>query len=299
MSNVKQDWVSSPRRTTEVMKSHGFTVKKSLGQNFLIDPNILDKIVDAAELSLDQGAMEVGPGIGALTQRLAAVAGKVMAIEIDGRLIPILRETLADFPNAHVVQGDILEVDIAELVEQHLNGVRPISVVANLPYYITTPILMRLLESKLPLRHIVIMIQREVAERLNAAPGTKDYGSLSVAVQYYAETKIVTHVPHTVFIPQPHVDSSVIRLTMREKPPVEVTEEGHFFRLVRASFAQRRKTLLNNLTSAYIHKGDTSTKEKLLQALSDCGIDPSRRGETLAIEEFAQLSNAMLRQDVK
>jgi 16S rRNA (adenine1518-N6/adenine1519-N6)-dimethyltransferase len=298
MSQDKQDWVSSPRRTAEVMKSHGFSVKKSLGQNFLVDPNILDKIVDAAELTSEKGAIEVGPGIGALTQRLASTAGKVMAIEIDQRLIPILEETLAQYPNTTVVHGDILEVDLPELCGKYLQGVSPISVVANLPYYITTPILMKLLESRLPLQHIVVMIQREVAERMNATPGGKEYGSLSVAVQYYAETKLITHVPHTVFIPQPHVESTVIRLSIREKPPVQVTDEDHFFRVVRASFAQRRKTLLNNLSSAYVPKGDANAKERLLTSLQQCGIDPGRRGETLTIHEFADLSNAMLRQDV-
>jgi 16S rRNA (adenine1518-N6/adenine1519-N6)-dimethyltransferase len=280
------------------MKSHGFAVKKSLGQNFLIDPNILDKIVQAAELDGDKGAIEIGPGLGALTQKLAVNAGKVLAIEIDQRLIPILHETLAGFSGVTVIHGDVLSADLPSLIDTHLEGCSTISVVANLPYYITTPILMRLLEDRIPLQHIVVMIQKEVAERMNAEPGTKDYGSLSVAIQYYAETKLITHVPHTVFIPQPHVDSSVIRLTIRERPPVQVRDESFFFKVVRASFTQRRKTLINNLSGALVAKGDKKGKEFILKVLEQVGINPSRRGETLSIGEFSLLSNALYDQGV-
>jgi 16S rRNA (adenine1518-N6/adenine1519-N6)-dimethyltransferase len=292
------NWISSPRRTSEIMKSHGFAVKKSLGQNFLIDPNILDKIVQAAELDGDKGAIEIGPGLGALTQKLAVNAGKVLAIEIDQRLIPILHETLAGFSGVTVIHGDVLSADLPSLIDTHLEGCSTISVVANLPYYITTPILMRLLEDRIPLQHIVVMIQKEVAERMNAEPGTKDYGSLSVAIQYYAETKLITHVPHTVFIPQPHVDSSVIRLTIRERPPVQVRDESFFFKVVRASFTQRRKTLINNLSGALVAKGDKKGKEFILKVLEQVGINPSRRGETLSIGEFSLLSNALYDQGV-
>jgi 16S rRNA (adenine1518-N6/adenine1519-N6)-dimethyltransferase len=281
------------------MKTHGFSVKKSLGQNFLIDPNILEKIVQAAELDKTKGAIEIGPGIGALTQRLAHISGKVMAIEIDQRLIPILKETLGEFDNTTVVHGDILEVDLPSLMGAHLAGCTEVSVVANLPYYITTPILMRLLEEKIPLQHIVIMIQKEVAERMNAEPGTKVYGSLSIAVQYYAETKLITNVPHTVFIPMPNVDSSVIRLSIRKEPPVQVSNEDFFFKLVRSAFTQRRKTLMNNLTAAFVAKGDQDAKETLVHLLEETGIDPSRRGETLTMQEFALLSNALYEAGVK
>jgi 16S rRNA (adenine1518-N6/adenine1519-N6)-dimethyltransferase len=293
------DWISSPRRTSEIMKAHHFAVKKSLGQNFLIDPNILNKIVQAAELDEHKGAIEIGPGLGALTQQLAVTAGKVMAIEIDQRLIPILQETLEGFSEVTVIHGDVLSVDLPSLIKSHLEGCSPISVVANLPYYITTPILMRLLEEKIPLQHIVVMIQKEVAERMNAEPGTKDYGSLSVAVQYYAETKLITHVPHTVFIPQPHVDSTVIRLTVRDQPPVYVKDEEFFFKVVRASFTQRRKTLINNLSGALLTKGDKNGKDVILKVLEEVGINPSRRGETLSMEEFSVLSNALYDHGVK
>jgi 16S rRNA (adenine1518-N6/adenine1519-N6)-dimethyltransferase len=250
-------------------------------------------------LDRHKGAIEIGPGLGALTQRLAVTAGGVMAIEIDQRLIPILEETLEDFTGVTVIHGDVLHVDLRALIETHLKDYSSISVVANLPYYITTPILMRLLEEKIPLEHIVVMIQKEVAERMNAVPGTKDYGSLSIAVQYYAETKLITHVPHTVFIPQPHVDSSVIRLTIRNQPPVSVRDEAFFFKVVRASFAQRRKTIFNNLTGALLDKGDKDGKNLIVQALDEARINPSRRGETLSMEEFSQLSNALYDQGVK
>ncbi|MEK3884222.1 16S rRNA (adenine(1518)-N(6)/adenine(1519)-N(6))-dimethyltransferase RsmA [Paenibacillus sp. PL2-23] len=282
--------IGTPKRTKDIVAKYGFSFKKSLGQNFLIDGNILSRIVDAAELSSDSGALEIGPGIGALTQRLAEKAGKVTAIEIDQRLIPILGDLMADKPHVGIVHGDVLKLDLAKLFEERFEGCSGVSVVANLPYYVTTPILMKLLEEKLPLKHIVVMIQKEVAERMAAKPGGKEYGSLSVAVQYYCEPKLVCTVPHTVFIPQPNVDSAVIKLSVREKPAVEVEDEAHFFRVVQASFAQRRKTLMNNLT-AFVGK---ERREELTAMLNRIGIDPSRRGETLSLEEFALLSKSML-----
>jgi len=282
--------VATPRRTKEIIAKYGFSFKKSLGQNFLIDQNILHKIVAAAELDKTKGALEIGPGIGALTQHLGEAAGKVTAVEIDNRLIPILKDILADEPNIEVVHGDVLKLDLKELFTQKFENVSGISVVANLPYYVTTPILMKLLEEKLPLEHIVVMIQKEVAQRMAAKPGGKEYGSLSVAVQYYCVPQLVCEVPHTVFIPQPNVDSAVIKLSLRDKPAVDVPDEAFFFRVVQASFAQRRKTLSNNLT-AFVGK---SNKEEMLNVLARVGVDPSRRGETLSLDEFANISKALL-----
>ncbi|ANA80212.1 16S rRNA (adenine(1518)-N(6)/adenine(1519)-N(6))-dimethyltransferase RsmA [Paenibacillus glucanolyticus] len=288
--------ISTPRRTKEIISRHGFSFKKSLGQNFLIDQNILYKIVEAAGLDEDKGALEIGPGIGALTEKLAQTAGTVTAIEIDQRLIPILREVLEPYENVKVHHEDVLKVDLHELFQQDFAGVSKVSVVANLPYYVTTPILMKLLEEKLPLENIVVMIQKEVAERMAAAPGSKDYGSLSIAVQYYSEPKLVCIVPHTVFIPQPNVASAVIRLAVREEPPVSVEDEGFFFEVVQASFAQRRKTIANNLKSRFF-AGEG--RERLEQLLQEAGIVPSRRGETLSIEEYAKLSNVLYNADIR
>ena len=282
--------VATPKRTKEIIAKYGFSFKKSLGQNFLIDQNILNNIVAAAELDETKGALEIGPGIGALTQRLAEAAGKVTAVEIDNRLIPILRDVLAEENNTTVIHGDVLKLDLKQLFEEQFAGVSGVSVVANLPYYVTTPILMKLLEEKLPLEHIVVMIQKEVAERMAAKPGGKEYGSLSVAVQYYCVPKVVCTVPHTVFIPQPNVDSAVIKLSLRDKPAVEVPDEDHFFRVVQASFAQRRKTLANNLT-AFVGK---DRREALTELLLKNEIDPIRRGETLSLDEFARISRSML-----
>ncbi|QYR21683.1 16S rRNA (adenine(1518)-N(6)/adenine(1519)-N(6))-dimethyltransferase RsmA [Paenibacillus sp. sptzw28] len=287
--NVYTD-VATPKRTRDIIAKYGFSFKKSLGQNFLIDQNILRKIVSAAELDESKGALEIGPGIGALTQQLAQAAGRVTAVEIDDRLIPILRDVLADRPNVHIEHGDVLKLNLNQLIERQFAGLSGVSVVANLPYYVTTPILMKLLEEKLALEHIVVMIQKEVAQRMAAKPGGKDYGSLSVAVQYYCEPELVCIVPHTVFIPQPNVDSAVIKLTVRQKPPVEVADEAHYFRTVQACFAQRRKTIANNLT-AFVGKAHRELLGPLLQS---CGIDPSRRGETLSLAEFAALSRALL-----
>ncbi|MGO4369594.1 16S rRNA (adenine(1518)-N(6)/adenine(1519)-N(6))-dimethyltransferase RsmA [Paenibacillus sp. MCAF20] len=282
--------VATPKRTKEIIAKYGFSFKKSLGQNFLIDQNILNKIVEAAELDKTKGALEIGPGIGALTQRLAASAGTVTAVEIDNRLIPILRDVLSEETNTEVIHGDVLKLDLKQVFQERFSDVSGVSVVANLPYYVTTPILMKLLEERLPLEHIVVMIQKEVADRMAAKPGGKEYGSLSVAVQYYCVPKVVCIVPHTVFIPQPNVDSAVIKLSLRDKPAVDVPNEDHFFRVVQASFAQRRKTLFNNLT-AFVGKDN---REALTALLTGIGINPTRRGETLSLEEFASVSRAML-----
>jgi 16S rRNA (adenine1518-N6/adenine1519-N6)-dimethyltransferase len=282
--------VATPKRTKEILQRHGLVLKKSLGQNFLIDGNVLGKIVSAAELTETSGALEIGPGIGALTQQLAKLAGKVVAIEIDQRLLPILAETLEPYPHASVVHGDVLKQDMKQLFDDKFNGVSEVSVVANLPYYITTPIIMRLLEEKLPLRNIVVMIQKEVAERMAAKPGGKEYGSLSIAVQYYCEPELVTIVPRTVFVPQPNVDSAVIKLKVRKKPPVEVEDEAFFFETVQASFTQRRKTIYNNLSAKFAAK---EYKKDIESLLLQCEIDPTRRAETLSLKEFARLSTAL------
>ncbi|WCN37798.1 16S rRNA (adenine(1518)-N(6)/adenine(1519)-N(6))-dimethyltransferase RsmA [Aneurinibacillus uraniidurans] len=280
--------IATPKRTKEILQKYGFSFKKSLGQNFLIDLNILSKIVGAAELTKEKGVIEIGPGIGALTEQLARQAGKVAAIEIDQRLLPILADTLSPYPHAEVVHGDVLEMDVATLIRDTFTEQSSVSVVANLPYYVTSAILMKLLEERLPLENIVVMIQKEVAERISAKPGTKAYGALSVLAQFYAEADIVTIVPHTVFIPQPNVDSAVLRLRIRQKPAVEVKSEKMFYRVVKASFAQRRKTLSNNLMNNLFGK---DRKEEMLAMLEEAGIDPARRGETLSLEEFARISN--------
>ncbi|GGA51165.1 16S rRNA (adenine(1518)-N(6)/adenine(1519)-N(6))-dimethyltransferase RsmA [Paenibacillus physcomitrellae] len=284
----RREEVSTPKRTKEIIQKYGFQFKKSLGQNFLIDQNILGKIVGAADLDSSKGALEIGPGIGALTEKLADAAGKVVAVEIDQRLLPILGDVLQPFSHVKVVHGDVLKLDLKQLFQEEFGGVSQVSVVANLPYYVTTPILMKLLEERLPLENIVVMIQKEVAERMAAAPGGKEYGSLSIAVQYFSEPELVCVVPHTVFIPQPNVDSAVIRLKVRQERPVEVRDEAFFFEVVQASFAQRRKTISNNLKSRFFAKEDRTELERLL-ALAD--IEPVRRAETLSIEEFARLSN--------
>ncbi|MFD0695719.1 16S rRNA (adenine(1518)-N(6)/adenine(1519)-N(6))-dimethyltransferase RsmA [Paenibacillus sp. GCM10027628] len=290
-NRVTSDDVATPSKTKEILKRHDLVLKKSLGQNFLIDHNILNKIVSAAELGPDKGALEIGPGIGALTQQLAKLAGRVLAIEIDQRLLPILGETLEPYPHATVVHGDVLKLDLPELFRQHFAGVDGVSVVANLPYYITTPIIMMLLEQKLPLENIVVMIQKEVADRMAARPGTKDYGSLSIAVQFHCEAELVTIVPRTVFVPQPNVDSAVIRLRVRKTPPVDVQDEVFFFEVVQASFVQRRKTIYNNLAARFFTKETKGDLETLLLANH---IEPQRRGETLSMEEYARLSSALL-----
>jgi 16S rRNA (adenine1518-N6/adenine1519-N6)-dimethyltransferase len=285
-----QEEIASPSKTKEIIKKHDLVLKKSLGQNFLIDQNILQNIVAAADLTQEKGALEIGPGIGALTQQLAKTAGQVVAVEIDQRLLPILADTMQPYPNVTIIHGDVLKLSLDEIFEQ-FDHVSKVSVVANLPYYVTTPIVMKLLEARLPLENIVVMIQKEVALRMAAPPGGKDYGSLSIAVQYYCEPELVTIVPRTVFIPQPNVDSAVIKLKVRSKPPVEVTDESWFFEVVQACFAQRRKTISNNLLVRFFSK---DTREVLNALLLQCDIDPVRRGETLSLEEYARLSNALL-----
>lgn len=283
--------IATPIRTRAILEKYGFSFKKSLGQNFLIDTNILRKIVDSANINTQTGVIEIGPGIGALTEQLAKQAKKVISFEIDQRLIPILNETLAPYPNVKIIPEDILKADVRNAIEEELAEVEKIMVVANLPYYITTPIIMKLLEEQLPISGLVMMLQKEVADRMSAKPGTKNYGSLSIAVQYYTKAEIVMTVPKTVFVPQPNVDSAVIKLTMREQPLVKVINEDFFFFITKSCFAQRRKTLLNNLTSQ-LPKGKEK-KDTILKILNDLDIDPVRRGESLTIEEFAQLSNEL------
>jgi 16S rRNA (adenine1518-N6/adenine1519-N6)-dimethyltransferase len=279
-----------PSVTRDVVTRHGFQFKKSLGQNFLIDGNILDKIVDAAELDAGAGALEIGPGIGTLTQELCEAAQQVVAVEKDGRLLGVLKETLSGYGNIHIEHNDVLEADLHAIFAKWFDGLE-VSVVANLPYYVTTPIVMKLLEEKLPLRNIVVMVQREVADRMAAKPGGKDYGTLSIAVQYWTQPEIVTRVPESAFMPAPNVESTVIKLKVRKEPAVQVKDDKLFFHLVKASFAQRRKTLLNNLQNNLQPKRD---KETILAALERAGIDPTRRGETLSLEEYAKLADELV-----
>jgi len=286
--------IATPNRTKGILEKYGFSFKKSLGQNFLIDTNVLNRIVDFAEMSSETAAIEIGPGIGALTEQLAKRAKKVIAFEIDQRLLPILKETLEPYDNVKIIHSDVLKANVKQVVEEEFEQDQDIMVVANLPYYVTTPILFKLLEEQLPIRGIVVMLQKEVADRIAAAPGTKDYGSLSIALQYYTEAETVMIVPRTVFVPQPNVDSAVIRLTKRKQPAVTVQDEAFFFEVVRASFAQRRKTLMNNLVNNL--QGIPKDKDLLEQTLQEAGIDPKRRGETLTIEEFGRLSDALYNQ---
>ncbi|MFJ5717996.1 16S rRNA (adenine(1518)-N(6)/adenine(1519)-N(6))-dimethyltransferase RsmA [Neobacillus sp. NPDC093127] len=283
--------IATPVRTRAILEKYGFSFKKSLGQNFLIDTNILKKIVSFADLNENSGAIEIGPGIGALTEQLARTSKKVVAFEIDQRLLPILKDTLSPYPNVNIIHKDVLEADVQAVFAEEFSGIDDVMVVANLPYYVTTPIIMKLLEDKLPIRGIVCMLQKEVADRISARPGTKEYGSLSIAIQYYTEAETVMIVPKTVFVPQPNVDSAVIRLTKREQPAVTVKDEDFFFQITKSCFAQRRKTLLNNLTSQ-LPEGKQK-KEDILAALNVCGIEPSRRGETLSLEEFGRLSDEL------
>ena len=276
--------------TRAVLERHGFTFKKSFGQNFLTDTNILQKIVDTAEIDKNVNVIEIGPGIGALTEFLAENAAEVMAFEIDDRLIPILADTLRDFDNVKVINEDILKSDLQSRIKEFANPDLPIKVVANLPYYITTPILMHLIESKIPFAEFVVMMQKEVADRISAEPNTKAYGSLSIAVQYYMTAKVAFVVPRTVFVPAPNVDSAILKMTRREQPLVQVKDEDFFFRVSKISFVHRRKTLWNNLTS-HFGKAD-EIKAKLEQALEIAEIKPSIRGEALSIAEFAKLADA-------
>lgn len=277
--------------TRAILERHGFTFKKSFGQNFLNDTNILQKIVDTAEIDKGVNVIEIGPGIGALTEFLAENAAEVMAFEIDDRLIPILADTLARFDNVQVVNQDILKADLQTQIQAFKNPDLPIKVVANLPYYITTPILMHLIESKIPFAEFVVMIQKEVADRISAMPNTKAYGSLSIAVQYYMTAKVSFIVPRTVFVPAPNVDSAILKMVRRDQPVVSVQDEDFFFRVSKVAFVHRRKTLWNNLTSHFGKSEDT--KAKLEKALEIAKIKPSIRGEALSIPDFASLADAL------
>ena len=277
--------------TKAVLERHGFTFKKSFGQNFLTDTNILQKIVDTAEIDEKVNVIEIGPGIGALTEFLAERAAQVMAFEIDHRLVPILADTLRDFDNVTVVNEDILKVDLAQHIQNFKNPDLPIKVVANLPYYITTPILMHLIESGIPFSEFVVMMQKEVADRISAQPNTKAYGSLSIAVQYYMTAKVAFIVPRTVFVPAPNVDSAILKMVRRPEPAVAVEDEKFFFKVSKASFTHRRKTLWNNLTG-YFGKTE-EIKDKLTKALDQASLSPSVRGEALGLEEFASLADAL------
>ena len=277
--------------TKAVLERHGFTFKKSFGQNFLTDTNILQKIVDTAEVDDQVNVIEIGPGIGALTEFLAERAAEVMAFEIDHRLVPILADTLRDFDNVTVVNEDILKVDLAQHIQNFKNPDLPIKVVANLPYYITTPILMHLIESGIPFSEFVVMMQKEVADRISAKPNTKAYGSLSIAVQYYMTAKVAFIVPRTVFVPAPNVDSAILKMVRRPEPAVAVEDEKFFFKVSKASFTHRRKTLWNNLTG-YFGKTE-EIKDKLTKALDQAGLSPSVRGEALSLAEFASLADAL------
>ena len=278
-----------PQNTIEILQKYNFNFQKKFGQNFLIDTSVLDRIIGAAEITKDDCVLEIGPGIGTMTQYLAESAGEVVAVEIDKNLIPILEDTLSAYGNVTVLNEDILKVDINRIVQER-NGGRPIKVVANLPYYITTPIIMGLFESHVPLKSITIMVQKEVADRMQVGPGTKDYGALSLAVQYYAKPQIVANVPPNCFIPRPNVGSAVIRLTRYEEPPVKVQDEKKMFALIRASFNQRRKTLVNGLGNA---PGLQVSKEQAAQALEKMGLSPTIRGEALTLEQFAALSDLL------
>lgn len=284
---MKTPTLGNPQNTIEILQKYNFNFQKKFGQNFLIDEHVLDKIIRAAEITKDDYVLEIGPGIGTMTQYLACAAREVTAVEIDRALIPILEDTLKEYDNVSIINEDILKVDIAALAKEK-NGGRPIKVVANLPYYITTPIIMGLFESHVPLESITVMVQKEVADRMQVGPGTKDYGALSLAVQYYAETYIVANVPPNCFMPRPAVGSAVIRLTRHQKPPVEVMDEKLMFRLIRASFNQRRKTLANGLKNS----GELNlSKEVITAAIEKLGKGSSVRGEALDLEEFARLTN--------
>lgn len=286
---MKEPTLGNPQNTIAVLQKYNFTFQKKFGQNFLIDTHVLDKIIRSAEITKDDMVLEIGPGIGTMTQYLACAAGKVVAVEIDKALIPILEDTLGEYDNVQIINDDVLKVDIVKLAEEQ-NGGRPIKVVANLPYYITTPIIMGLFENHVPLKSITVMVQKEVADRMQVGPGTKDYGALSLAVQYYAKPYIVANVPPNCFMPRPKVGSAVIRLERYEEPPVQVDDERLMFRIIRASFNQRRKTLANGLKNS---PEVDFTKEQIEEAIEKLGKGASIRGEALSLEEFAKLSNLL------
>ena len=283
--------LGDPKNTIEIIQKYQFAFQKKFGQNFLIDTHVLDKIISAAGITGDDCVLEIGPGIGTMTQYLAEHAGKVVAVEIDTNLLPILDETLKGYSNVTVINSDILKLDMNKLVDEYNDG-RPIKVVANLPYYITTPIIMGLFESNVPIDNITVMVQKEVADRMQVGPGSKDYGALSLAVQYYAKPYIVANVPPNCFIPRPNVGSAVIRLTRYKEPPVQVDEPGVMFRLIRASFNQRRKTLQNGLNNS---PEVPYTKEQIAAAIESLGVPASVRGEALTLEQFAGLCNYFTR----
>lgn len=286
---MKEPTLGNPQNTIEVLQKYNFVFQKKFGQNFLIDTHVLDKIIAAAEITKDDFVLEIGPGIGTMTQYLADSAREVTAVEIDDALIPILKDTLKEWDNVNVIHGDILKTDIRKIADEKNQG-RPIKVVANLPYYITTPIIMGLFESHVPLESVTVMVQKEVADRMQAGPGTKDYGALSLAVQYYSEAEIVANVPPNCFMPRPNVGSAVIRLTCHKDCPVKVTDEKWMFRIIRASFNQRRKTLQNGLGN------DASlpvTKEQAKAAIESMGLSATIRGEALSLAQFAELANRL------
>ena len=288
---MPRPYLGDQKYTIEVLQKYNFAFQKRFGQNFLIDTHVLDKIIDSAQITKDDFVLEIGPGIGTMTQYLAEAAREVAAVEIDKTLLPILADTLKEWDNVTVINNDILKVDIRQLALEKNQG-RPIKVVANLPYYITTPIIMGLFENQVPVDSITIMVQKEVADRMQVGPGTKDYGALSLAVQYYAKPQIVANVPPNCFMPRPKVGSAVIRLERYEKPPVEVKDEKLMFRIIRASFNQRRKTLVNGLKNS---PEFPFSKEQIEKALEMCGFSLNVRGEALTLEQFAQLANAFLK----
>ena len=285
---MKEPTLGNPQNTIEVLQKYNFSFQKKFGQNFLIDTHVLDKIIQSANITEDDMVLEIGPGIGTMTQYLAQAAGKVIAVEIDKNLIPILEDTLSGYDNVRVINEDVLKLDLKKLADEENNG-KPVKVVANLPYYITTPIIMGLFENEVPVESITVMVQKEVADRMQTGPGNKDYGALSLAVQYYADPYIVANVPPNCFMPRPKVGSAVIRLERYEKPPVEVKNEKLMFRIIRASFNQRRKTLVNGLKNS---QEIPFSKEQIEQALGMCGLSLSVRGEALTLAQFAQLANA-------
>ena len=291
----KTPFLGNPQKTIEVIQKYEFAFQKKFGQNFLIDTHVLDKIISAAEITKDDLVVEIGPGIGTMTQYLACAAREVVAIEIDKMLIPILQDTLSAYDNVTIINEDVLKVDLNKLAEEK-NGGRPVKIVANLPYYITTPIIMGLFENHVPLHSITVMVQKEVADRMRMGPGTKDYGALSLAVQYYAEPYLVANVPQNCFMPRPKIGSAVIRLTVHEKSPVTVGDEKLMFRLIRASFNQRRKTLANGLNNS---PELNFSKEQIAAAIEKLGVSPSIRGEALTLKEFAQLTDIFLEMEGK
>ena len=285
---MKEPTLGNPQNTIEVLQKYNFSFQKKFGQNFLIDTHVLDKIIQSANITKDDMVLEIGPGIGTMTQYLAQAAGKVIAVEIDKNLIPILEDTLSGYDNVRVINEDVLKLDLKKLADEENNG-KPVKVVANLPYYITTPIIMGLFENEVPVESITVMVQKEVADRMQTGPGNKDYGALSLAVQYYADPYIVANVPPNCFMPRPKVGSAVIRLTCHQEKPVQVQDEKLMFNIIRASFNQRRKTLVNGLKNS---QEIPFSKEQIEQALGMCGLSLSVRGEALTLAQFAQLANA-------